>query len=59
MNELLRETFSKHRASFGTMDKKFSDFGEILYPEVVCVGISEKRIRIFRKYFRAEIWREI
>ena len=41
------------------MGKKFSDFDENLHSGVIQVGITEKRIRIFWKYFRVEIWREI
>ena len=41
------------------MNKKLSDFDETLHSGVIQVGISEKRIRIFWKYFSVEIWREI
>ena len=41
------------------MSKKFSDFDENLYSGVIQVGITEKYIRIFKKYFRVKIWREI
>lgn len=54
----LRETISKNRASLGTVYKQVSDFGETCYPGVVKVGISEKRIRMFRKYYRVKIWQK-
>ena len=38
---LLRDVFSKHRESFGTVVKKVSELVEILRPEVVWCETSE------------------
>ena len=55
----LRDVFSKHRESFGTVFKKVSELVENLCPGVVWYETSENDVEIFKKLLPEEFWRVI